>query len=76
MGRALTEKTIRIRLLRHKSGDLLMAVSEDLRGLVVHAHSEEEMEERLPGVVRDLLEAEGYVVANVSLVRDKFSAPP
>jgi hypothetical protein len=64
------------RLLRHRTSDLLMAVSEDLAGLVVHAHSEEEMEAKLPAAVQDLLEAEGYTVATVSLMRDKFSATP
>ncbi len=53
-----------------------MAVSEDLHGLVVHAHSEVEMERKLPKAVQDLLEAEGYQVAGVELMRDKFSAIP
>jgi hypothetical protein len=53
-----------------------MAVSEDLRGLVVHAHSEEEMEAKLPTAVQELLEAEGHRVDAVSLMRDKFSAIP
>ncbi len=34
------------------------------------------MERKLPKAVQDLLEAEGYQVAGVELMRDKFSAIP
>lgn len=53
------EKTIRIRLLSHQKTGLLMAVSEDLPGLVVHGRTVGEIEERLPSVVADLIEAGG-----------------
>lgn len=67
----MEEKRIRIRLLRHNKTDLLMAVSEDLRGLVVHGHTVEEIEGRLPSLAQDLLEADGYKVESIELVEDK-----
>jgi hypothetical protein len=47
-----------------------MAVSDDMPGLIVHARSQEELENRLPGIVRDLLEADGHMVEHVHLERD------
>lgn len=67
----MEEKTIRIRILRHDKTDLLMAVSEDLPGLVVHGHTVDEIEKRLPSVARDLLEVRGHRVESIELVRDK-----
>lgn len=64
-------KHIRIRLLRNKDTGLLMAMSQDLKGLVVHGHSVEEIDARLPSVVRDLLEMDGIKVASVEVVEDK-----
>lgn len=66
----MQDRTIRIRLLRHDKTGLFMAVSQDLKGLVVHGKSVEEIDERLPSIVRDLLEADGHSVANVELVED------
>jgi hypothetical protein len=72
----MIEKTIKIKILGHKGGDLLMAVSDDLRGLVVHGRSDEEIEERLPGAVRDLLEADGFDVVSLQIKRQDESPVP
>jgi hypothetical protein len=72
----MIDKTIRIKVLAHKGGDLLMAVSEDLRGLVVHGRSDDEIEEKLPGVVRDLLEADGFEVVSLQIERQDESPVP
>lgn len=71
----ITEKIIRVRLLCHPTG-LYMALSEDLDGLVVHGQSPEEIEERLPAIIRDLLEMSGARVHEVTLQRDEESNVP
>ncbi|HXF53382.1 MAG TPA: DUF1902 domain-containing protein [Hyphomicrobiaceae bacterium] len=49
----------------------MMAISDDLPGLVVHARSDEELERKLAIVVRDLLEAEGFKVVSLTLRREE-----
>jgi hypothetical protein len=71
----MEKKSIKIRVLRHSGTDLLMAMSDDMPGLVVHARSDEEIERKLPIAVRDLFEASGFTVASVSLLRDESAAP-
>ena len=72
----MIDKTIRIRLLKHKDTDLLMAVSDELRGLVLHGRSVDEIERRLPAAIGDLLRAEGFDVVSMSLMVDKaFEVP-
>lgn len=70
------EKTIKVSVLKHDRSDLWMAVSEDMAGLVVHGRSAEEVAERVPGVLQDLLEADGHRVMNVELVEDKERTIP
>ncbi len=55
----IVKRQFRIGVLQHKGTDLLIATSEDLKGLMVHARTEEELEERIPEAIRELLEAEG-----------------
>ena len=75
-------RTIHVYLLRHREGDLLAAISTELHGLVVHGRSPEEIERKLAGAVRDLLEAEGHTVISVAVERDDrvtgagFGPPP
>ena len=52
-------RTIHVYLLKHNESQLFVAVSAELSGLVVHGNSPEDIERRLEGVIRDLLEAEG-----------------
>jgi len=66
------EKVFEIRVLRHKKLDLLMAFSKDLPGLAVHGHTEEELQERLPAAITDLLTAQGYKVIKITLDDDSM----
>ena len=72
----MLEKTIQIKVLSFSKSDLLMAISEDLPGLVVHTRSSDELESRLPQVVRDLLEADGFNVDNVTVERESARPVP
>lgn len=67
----MQERLIRISLKQHKDGDFFMAVSDDLRGLVVHGHTVEEINERVPGAIRDLLEFDGVQVKSVTPVSEQ-----
>jgi hypothetical protein len=46
-----------IQILRRKDSDLLTAFSDDLPGLLVPARNREELDERLPRAIKQLLEA-------------------
>ena len=52
-----------------------MAMSDDMPGLVVHARSDEELERKLPLAIRDLLQASGFEVGDVTLMRDDSVVP-
>lgn len=69
----MIEKTIRIRLVGYKNSNLLMAVSDDLRGLVVHGRSQQEIAPKLEGAVRELLEAEGFRVLRLTVATEHES---
>jgi uncharacterized protein DUF1902 len=56
-----------IQILRYKDSDLLTAFSDDLPGLLVPARSHEELDERLPRAVKELLEAQGETDVSVVL---------
>jgi hypothetical protein len=64
--REASHREIRIRTLRHGPTGLLVAVSDDMKGLYVHGNSEEELIERLPVAIRALLEADGYEVERIT----------
>jgi hypothetical protein len=66
----MIRKAIRIRTLRHPGTDLLTAVSDDLPGLVVHGYSDAELERKIPIVIRNLLEAEGFDVIELTVGPD------
>jgi hypothetical protein len=61
---------VRIQILRHRDSDLLVAFSDDLPGLYVQGRSEEELARRIPIVMRDLLEAQGKIVARIERGED------
>ena len=69
-------KDHKIRILDYKDSDLKMAVSDELRGLVVHGRSHEEIAELLPGAVRELLEAEGFRVIRLTVASEHESPVP
>jgi predicted esterase len=68
------EKIIKIRVLSHSTTGLLMAMSDDMPGLVVHGRSDEDLERKLPAALRELLEASGFTVVDVTLMRDESAA--
>ena len=57
---------IRIDLAVHAKTRLLLATSEDLRGLMVAGRSEEQIIRELPEAIREVLEAEGKHVVSVA----------
>lgn len=63
-------RVIRVHVLKHKRSDLLMAVSDDLRGLMVPGRSEEEILDKLPRAIQELLEAEGEQVDSIDIEPD------
>jgi len=63
-------RNIHVQLLRHDPTGLLLARSDDLYGLALHGHSVKEIGDRLPGVIRDLLEAEGHKVGVVTMAQN------
>ena len=67
----MQDRTIRIHLIKHTETGLLAAVSDDLHGLVVHAHSPEEIEKLLPDAIRDILVAQGFEVLSVTAEPDE-----
>jgi hypothetical protein len=50
---------IRIRVLRHRDTGLLMALSNDLPGFVVHAHSHDELAGKIQGACQSFMHAIG-----------------
>lgn len=64
------KQVIHIHILEHRTTDLLVAVSDDLYGLVVHGRSEEEIRDRLPGVIRELIEAQGHQLLSLDVKQD------
>ena len=58
---------IKIHIMQHKKTGLLAAMSEDLKGFVVHAHSEEEMVSKLGPAFQHYMEAIGEPVSDVTV---------
>ena len=59
---------IRIELKQHRTTGLLMAISDDLPGFVVHAHNEDEMMQKLGKAFADFMRATSRPVRNVQIV--------
>lgn len=73
---ATTKRLINIRTVCHRKTGLLTAFSDDLPGLLVTARTEDEMEEKLPAAVREMVEANGgQVVGDVIVTRDEEHMP-
>jgi predicted RNase H-like HicB family nuclease len=51
-------ESFEVRIMRHKKTGLFLAISDDLKGLYVHARTEEDLLQRIPIAARDILEAE------------------
>ena len=73
--REIVTRTIRIRIVQHRKSDLLVALSDDLKGLMVPGRSELELEQKLPEAVREILEAQGNRVISVVTTREARHLP-
>ena len=71
----MATRQIRIMILQHRKTDLLLAVSDDLRGLMVPGRSEEDLFAKIPAAIQELLEAEGISVISVDPVREDPDFP-
>jgi len=65
---------IEITILQHRTTGLLMAVSRDVPGFIVHAHTDDEMQEKLVPAYKAYMEALGDPVEGECELLDK-SAP-
>jgi hypothetical protein len=63
-------KYIHVKMLEHKTNGLFVAVSDDVKGLYVSGQSEDQVLERLPRVMKMLLEAREGRVMSIDLVQD------
>ena len=60
----------RIHIMKHTKTGLLAAMSEDLAGFVVHAHTEEELFGKLGTAFKHFMEGIGTPVTDVNVVKD------
>ena len=58
-------REVRITTLTHQETNLMMAFSDDLPGLLVSGRSHEEIRQRIPGAITEMLEAQGEDVLSV-----------
>jgi hypothetical protein len=58
---------IKIHVMQHKKTGLLAAMSEDLKGFMVHAHTEEEMFAKLGPAFEHFMKAIGEPISDVSV---------
>lgn len=68
-------RTIRVHLVRNTNTGLLVALSPDMKGLMVAARSEDQIESELSGAIRELLEAQGHRVLSVTAEPDPVGLP-
>ncbi len=68
------DKYITVEMMTHKKTGLIIATSKQLRGLIVHGRTLEEINARLPIAIKDLFEAEGQKVARVEKVEEAVGA--
>ena len=61
------ETAYRIKVVRHRRTGLMVALSPDLPGLMVHGRDDDELRQRIPGSIREILEAQGFRVRDVGL---------
>ena len=67
----MEERTIRVTLRKHDTSPLLAATSDDLPGLLVFGRTREEIADKLPIAIRELLQAMGYQVISLTAVADE-----
>jgi hypothetical protein len=67
---------IQVHLVENRKTGLLVALSDELKGLMVAARSEEQIEAELPDAIREILEASGYHVLSVTAEPGPRGLPP
>ncbi|WP_370194410.1 MULTISPECIES: hypothetical protein [Aurantimonas] len=65
-----TRNEITVYTIRHRKTDLLIAMSDEMKGLYVHGRSFDELQERIPQAITALLEAEGHSDVNVWEIKE------
>lgn len=70
----ITKDTITVDVVTHKDTGLMIATSEEMRGLYVHGRSIAEINERLLVAIRAMLEADGKVVESITPIDDDTEA--
>ena len=58
----MREKLINIEIIRHKGTGMYLAMSDDMKGLYVHARTLAELGERVPTAIKDIYAAAGKPV--------------
>lgn len=71
----MEDRTIKIRTLRHATTNLLAAVSDEMKGLLVHGRTPEELYERIPVAIKAMLNAQGHANVVISEVDPEFQLP-
>lgn len=66
----MEKKVIDINVLVNKKTGLMVAISDAMPGLYVHARTDDELRERIPVTIRALLEAEGMTDIEVREIDD------
>ena len=61
----ISDRSIAVEVIQHKTTGLLVAQSEDLPGLMVAARTYEQLEREIPEAIREILEASGKTVLSV-----------
>jgi hypothetical protein len=70
-----TTKMFDIDIVRYNKSNLLMAFSQDIPGLLVSGRSETEIDEKLPGAIREILEAEGNTNISIQIRPEPDNLP-
>ncbi|NBC34065.1 MAG: hypothetical protein GVY13_15430 [Alphaproteobacteria bacterium] len=66
----MQEMVVRVKFLKNKRTGLLVAVSDDLKGLMVPARSMDEMGVFLPDAIKELMAAKGQSLEGVVIAAE------
>ena len=69
-------RIIRVNLIKNIKSGLLVALSPDMKGLMVAAKTQKQIASELPDAIREMLEAEGHPVLSVTAESDPKELPP
>jgi hypothetical protein len=63
--------TYQVQTFQRKSSDLFMVLIPDVPGFILHAYSQDEIEEKLAGAFEAYMNATGRPVSGVEVVRNE-----